>query len=120
MLSGEQQIKKCRQLRDQVISESKHEPFQVFQLLLYVAEFEQKFKDIYKKIWNSRETIWNTLKGECLERISDLAVIYGGDQTSTVSRRMIQKNEKLQKWFLEQQAQVQSLDLDQPLTSGTI
>lgn len=117
---SEQQIKKCRQLRDQVISESKHEPFQVFQLLLYVAEFEQKFKDIYKKIWNSRETIWNTLKGECLERISDLAVIYGGDQTSTVSRRMIQKNEKLQKWFLEQQAQVQSLDLDQPLTSGRL
>ncbi|TRY73510.1 hypothetical protein TCAL_01553 [Tigriopus californicus] len=115
----EQQIKKCRQLRDQVLSESKHEPFQVFQLLLYVAEFEQKFKDIYRKIWNSRESIWNTLKTEVNERLSDLALIYGGDQ-STVSRRMIQKNEKLQKWFLEQQAQVQSLALEQPLTSGRL
>ena len=38
--------KRCRQIRDQVLNDCRYNPLQVFQLLLYTAQFELKVKEV--------------------------------------------------------------------------
>lgn len=42
--------KRCRQVRDQIISDAKYDPLQVFELLLNTAQFELKFKELFKRV----------------------------------------------------------------------
>ena len=42
--------KRCKQIRDQVISDAKYNPLQVFELLLNTAQFELKIKEMFKHV----------------------------------------------------------------------
>jgi WASH complex subunit strumpellin len=46
LLLGAEANKRCKQLRDQVLSDSKYSPLAVFQLLLNTAQFEFKLKEV--------------------------------------------------------------------------
>ena len=46
VFSGGEQNKRCRLLRDQVLSDSKYNPLAVFQLLLNIGQFEFKLKEV--------------------------------------------------------------------------
>ena len=45
-LTGAEVSKRCKQLRDQVISDSKYNPLSVFQLLLETGQFEFQLKEV--------------------------------------------------------------------------
>lgn len=42
--------KKCKQIREQVIADSKYDPMLIFQLLINTAQFELKIKELFKMV----------------------------------------------------------------------
>ncbi|CAH1995491.1 unnamed protein product [Acanthoscelides obtectus] len=97
--------KRLKQLREQVITESKCEPGNLFKLLLNTAQLELLVKDLYKELLTDKEIQWDELKSESYKSLTELSEVFGGSKP--LSR--IQKNTKLQKWFLEIAKQVESL-----------
>ncbi|XP_017775271.1 PREDICTED: WASH complex subunit strumpellin isoform X2 [Nicrophorus vespilloides] len=98
--------KKCKQLRDLVIADSKYEAVIVFKLLLNTSQLELLIKDIYKNLINEKEKRWEELKKESYEMLVELSEIFSGEKPLT----RIQKNTNLKNWFLEISKQVDSLD----------
>eukprot|EP00095_Tigriopus_kingsejongensis_P005223 maker-scaffold585_size130225-snap-gene-0.19 protein:Tk05223 transcript:maker-scaffold585_size130225-snap-gene-0.19-mRNA-1 annotation:"Strumpellin" len=117
---GAKLIKKCRQLHEQVLTDASHDPAEIFQVLLNVSEIEHKFKSIYKKIWTERDTIWKNLKVESLERMADLAQIFGPSQPGVTVPRLPRSNEKLQKWCQDREKQILGLECDNPVIAGRL
>lgn len=109
--SGEQH-KKCRQLRDQVLSEMKYKQEDLFQLLLNTSEFEFKLKTMYKKMLNRRHSYWDKCRVEAVGRMTNLAIMYEEDKA--------QKNVKLRDWFRAREVQMGQLSLDDALFSGNL
>ena len=101
--------KKCKQLRDCVITESKYDPLLVFQLLLNTAEFELKIKDMYKQLLVEKQQKWNFCKKESFERISELAEVFSGNKPLT----RIEKNVNLEQWLTEMSKQIEALVFDE-------
>ncbi|VEN49154.1 unnamed protein product [Callosobruchus maculatus] len=97
--------KRMKQLREQVITESKCEPGRLFKLLLNTAQLELLVKDLYKELLSDKEKQWEELKSESYKSLTELSEVFGG--TKPLSR--IPKNTKLQKWFMEIAKQVESL-----------
>ncbi|CAH1180444.1 unnamed protein product [Phaedon cochleariae] len=100
--------KRSKQLRELVISESKCEPNSLFKLLSNTAQLELVVKDLYKQLLSDKEAQWEWLKEESFGRLEELSDVFGG--TKPLSR--IEKNEKLQRWFVEIAKQVKSLSQD--------
>ena len=46
LFEGAESNKRCRQLRDQVLQDSKYKPETIFRLLLNVGQFEFKLKEV--------------------------------------------------------------------------
>ncbi|CAG2161735.1 unnamed protein product [Oppiella nova] len=101
--------KKCKQLKDLVVIESKYDPLLVFQLLLNTAEFELKIKDMYKQLLNDKQEKWNFYKKECFERISELAEVFSGNKPLT----RVEKNANLEQWLTEMSKQIDALTFDE-------
>ncbi|XP_054154297.1 WASH complex subunit 5-like isoform X2 [Oppia nitens] len=101
--------KKCKQLRDLVIIESKYQPLVVFQLLLNTAEFELKIKEMYKQLLSDKQEKWNFYKKEAFERISELAEVFSGNKPLT----RIEKNTSLEQWLREMSKQIDGLIYDE-------
>jgi WASH complex subunit strumpellin len=97
--------KRCKQLRDLVIAESKYDPLQVFQLLLNTAEFELKVKETYKQLLNDKQEKWQHYKKESFERITELAEVFSGTKPLT----RVEKNANLQQWLTEMAKQIDAL-----------
>lgn len=106
--------KRCRQLRDQVIMDSRYNALQVFQLLLYTAQFELKLKEIFKRLLTEKQDKWNKYKMEGTERMTELSEVFSGTKPLT----RVEKNEKLQAWFNEMSKQISSLDYDDATATG--
>ncbi|KAE8748690.1 hypothetical protein FOCC_FOCC004493 [Frankliniella occidentalis] len=106
--------KKCRQVRDQVILDAKYEPLQVFELLLNTAQFELKFKELFKKLLSEKSNRWNSDKREAVERMQELAEVFSGTKPLT----RVDKNEKLQLWFTEMGKQIDSLKHEEATSAG--
>ncbi|KAK9877977.1 hypothetical protein WA026_020192 [Henosepilachna vigintioctopunctata] len=100
--------KRCKQLRDLVILESKYDKIQLFKLLLNTAQLELTVKDLFKTILNEKECQWNELKNESFKSIIELSEVFSGNKP--LSR--IKKNKNLEKWFLEISKQIDSLVID--------
>ena len=116
MFAGSEQVKRCKQLRDLVLTETKLDRFQLFQLLLNASQFELKFRGLYKMMLDQREERWKSCKQDCRERLLELSDVYGGGQP--LSR--IKKNSRLQSWFAERANQVDTLDLEDPPASSRL
>ncbi|XP_054285996.1 WASH complex subunit 5-like isoform X1 [Macrosteles quadrilineatus] len=106
--------KKCRQVRDQVMADVKHSSLTVFKLLLNTAELELKVKDLFKTLLTEREEKWSKCKQEAGERMAELAEVFSGTKPLT----RVDKNDNLQKWFLDINKQISSLNIEEPTISG--
>ena len=97
--------KRSRMLRQLVANESKYTTTGCLQLLLSTAQIEQDVKQLYKDLLFGKETKWLRDKGICVERITDLAQIFGGNK----SLDGIEKNQNLHTWFMEISKHIDSL-----------
>ncbi|XP_012235159.1 WASH complex subunit 5 [Linepithema humile] len=97
--------KRSRTLRQSVVTESKYTTANCLRLLLSTAQIEQDVKQMYKDLLLGKETKWLKDKEICVERITDLAQIFGG----TKSLDGIDKNQNLYTWFMEISKHIDSL-----------
>ena len=101
---GSENVKKCRQLRETVISETKCDMKILFNLLLNTAQFENKLENTYRTILDEGNERWKRHQKECKKHLEDLA-----KSTS---------EQNLNSWILAREKQVQDLDFEDPLASG--
>ncbi|CAK9823853.1 WASH complex subunit 5 [Anthophora retusa] len=97
--------KRSRMLRQLIITESKYTTSDCLQLLLNTAQIEQGVKQLYKDLLFGKETKWLRDKEICVERITDLAQIFGGSK----SLDGIERNHNLHTWFMEISKHIDSL-----------
>ncbi|EZA48313.1 hypothetical protein DMN91_008109 [Ooceraea biroi] len=97
--------KRSRTLRQLVITESKYTTANCLRLLLSTAQIEQDVKQMYKDLLLGKETKWLKDKGMCIDRITDLAQIFGGVKPLDG----IDKNQHLYTWFTEINKHIDSL-----------
>ena len=71
-------MKKCRQMRAQVISDSKYQPLQVFELLLDTGELELNTRDMFRQLFTEKRATWESSRANCVARLSELADVFGG------------------------------------------
>src|SRR5699024_8831634 len=86
-------VKRCRQLREQIVADLKFNPMELFKLLLNTSEFELRIKDIYKQLLNDRYANLNSYKKECYDRIVELADVFSGNKPLN----RLEPNDELQK-----------------------
>ncbi|KAK3090762.1 hypothetical protein FSP39_014429 [Pinctada imbricata] len=108
------QNKRCRQLREQVLTDSKYNPLVVFQLLLNIGQFEFKLKEMFKQMLAEKQAKWEDHKKEGSERMQELGEVFSGTKPLT----RVEKNENLQAWFTEMSKQIGSLNYDDSTSAG--
>ena len=89
--TGAESMKKCRQIRDQVLNDTKYEPLSVFELLLDTAELELNVRETFRTLLTEKRTNWLRCKNECIERLTELADVFSGDKPLT----RVEKNGKI-------------------------
>lgn len=102
--------KKCIKIREQIITDSKYNALELFELLLNTGQFELKLKDLFKKLLTDKEINWEKFKTECVDRMNELSDVFSGTKPLT----RIEKNENLQAWFADISKQIQSLNHEVP------
>lgn len=106
--------KRLRQIKDQVISDSKYSPKILFQLLLDTAQFEFVLKEMFKQMLSEKQLKWENYKEEGSERMTELAEVFSGVKPLT----RVEKNENLQAWFREISKQILSLNYEDSTAAG--
>ncbi len=71
-------MKKCRQIRDQVLNDTKYQPLTVFELLLDTAELELNVRETFRNLLTEKRTNWLRCKSECVDRLTELADVFSG------------------------------------------
>lgn len=98
--------KKCKQIRELIVAETKYEPVHLFKLLLNTAQLELITREIFKSLLVEKEEKWEEMKRESSNSLTELSEVFGGSKPLT----RIQKNSNLQKWFLDISKQIESLE----------
>lgn len=106
--------KKCKQIRDQVISMIQLDEEKILQLLFNTAQYENKISDLFKSVLSERSENWETGKKESLARIQELIEIFAGNKQ--VMR--VKKSESLRKWFSDISVEIDSLKIEEPNISA--
>lgn len=106
--------KRLRQIKDQVINDSKYSPKVLFQLLLDTAQFEFVLKEMFKQMLSEKQLKWENYKEEGSERMTELAEVFSGVKPLT----RVEKNENLQAWFREISKQILSLNYEDSTAAG--
>lgn len=106
--------KRIKQIRDQVMTDCKFNPVTVFELLLNIAQFEFKLKELFKQMLAEKEIKWEQYKKEGAERMQELSEVYSGTKPLT----RVEKNDNLQAWFAEMSKQINSLGYDDSTSAG--
>ncbi|XP_064486870.1 WASH complex subunit 5-like isoform X2 [Ornithodoros turicata] len=112
--TGGESNKRCKQLREQVLQESKYQALSVFQLLLHTAQFELKIKELFQHLLSVKQDKWNVHKKESVERLMELSEVYSGTKPLT----RVEKNANLQAWFSEMSKQIDSLSFEDMTATG--
>lgn len=102
-------VKRCKQIRENIINELKFDPIQLFNLLLNTSEFELRIKDIYKQILIDRHNKLIKYRNESCERITELAEVFSGQKP--LSR--IEPNSTLQNWFENFATKIKEIEIDE-------
>uniref|UniRef100_A0A3Q3W3I2 WASH complex subunit 5 n=1 Tax=Mola mola TaxID=94237 RepID=A0A3Q3W3I2_MOLML len=110
----DQSNKRLRQIKDQVLNDSKYNPKTLFQLLLDTAQFEFTLKEIFKQMLSEKQLKWESYKREGSERMTELAEVFSGVKPLT----RVEKNENLQAWFREISRQIESLNYEDSTAAG--
>ncbi|KAK6645588.1 hypothetical protein RUM43_001868 [Polyplax serrata] len=116
--------KKCKQVRDCILSETKFSHLEMFQLLLNSAQFELKVKDMFKAVeyiiilfphlLSEKQTKWEGYKRDSVDRMNELSDVFSGTKPLT----RVEKNENLHKWFQDIGKQIDSLNHEETTVSG--
>uniref|UniRef100_A0A3Q2YBW3 WASH complex subunit 5 n=1 Tax=Hippocampus comes TaxID=109280 RepID=A0A3Q2YBW3_HIPCM len=106
--------KKLRQIKDQVLNDSKYNPKILFQLLLDAAQLEFTLKEMFKQMLSEKQIKWESYKKEGSERMTELAEVFSGVKPLT----RVEKNENLQAWFREISKQIESLNYEDSTAAG--
>ncbi|XP_026534918.1 WASH complex subunit 5 [Notechis scutatus] len=106
--------KRLRQIKDQVLTDSRFNPRILFQLLLDTAQFEFILKEMFKQMLSEKQTKWESYKTEGSERMAELADVFSGVKPLT----RVEKNENLQAWFREISKQIMSLNYNDSTAAG--
>uniref|UniRef100_A0A4W3IZN8 WASH complex subunit 5 n=1 Tax=Callorhinchus milii TaxID=7868 RepID=A0A4W3IZN8_CALMI len=106
--------KRLRQIKDQVLSDSKYNPKALFQLLLDSAQFEYVLKEMFRQMLSEKQVKWESFKKEGSERMTELAEVFSGVKPLT----RVEKNENLQAWFREISKQISSLNYEDSTAAG--
>ncbi|XP_033058533.1 WASH complex subunit 5 isoform X2 [Trachypithecus francoisi] len=106
--------KRFRQIKDQILIDSRYNPRILFQLLLDTAQFEFILKEMFKQMLSEKQTKWEHYKKEGSERMTELADVFSGVKPLT----RVEKNENLQAWFREISKQILSLNYDDSTAAG--
>uniref|UniRef100_H2LM05 WASH complex subunit 5 n=1 Tax=Oryzias latipes TaxID=8090 RepID=H2LM05_ORYLA len=106
--------KRLRQIKDQVLNDSKYNPKTLFQLLLDTAQFEFTLKEMFKQMLSEKQIKWENYKKEGSERMMELAEVFSGVKPLT----RVEKNENLQAWFREISKQIESLNYEDSTAAG--
>uniref|UniRef100_A0A3P9P9R4 WASH complex subunit 5 n=1 Tax=Poecilia reticulata TaxID=8081 RepID=A0A3P9P9R4_POERE len=106
--------KRLRQIKDQVLNDSKYNPRILFQLLLDTAQFEFTLKEMFKQMLSEKQIKWESYKKEGSERMTELAEVFSGVKPLT----RVEKNENLQAWFREISKQIESLNYEDSTAAG--
>ncbi len=111
---GAEQIKRCRQLRDQVVAsdpraakQQSNKQKDLFKLLLRTSQFEFKLRTMYKRMINRRRISWEKCRENAREKMMELVKLIEADAKTTKS-----KSEKLKEWFIARESQMAQLSLD--------
>ena len=100
--------KKSRQLLELARLEAKVTTEDVLGLIVLVSRLEQHTRNLYTRMLADRARTWTVLRQGCVDRMEELADVFGGKQK--LSR--IQPNKRLEKWLMERAEQMKSLDLE--------
>jgi WASH complex subunit strumpellin len=114
LTAGAESVKKCRQIRDQVLNDTKYQPVTVFELLLDCAELELNVRETFRTLLTEKRANWLRCKNECMERLTELADVFSGAKPLT----RVDKNESLQLWLREIAQQVEALNYEEGTASG--
>ncbi|XP_012862013.1 WASH complex subunit 5 [Echinops telfairi] len=106
--------KRIRQIKDQILTDSRYNPKILFQLLLDTAQFEFILKEMFKQMLSEKQSKWERYKNEGSERMTELAEVFSGVKPLT----RVEKNENLQAWFREISKQILSLNYDDSTAAG--
>ncbi|XP_034373429.1 WASH complex subunit 5 [Arvicanthis niloticus] len=106
--------KRLRQIKDQILADSRYNPKILFQLLLDTAQFEFILKEMFKQMLSEKQSKWEHYKKEGSERMTELADVFSGVKPLT----RVEKNENLQAWFREISKQILSLNYDDSTAAG--
>uniref|UniRef100_A0A8C2PJP0 WASH complex subunit 5 n=1 Tax=Capra hircus TaxID=9925 RepID=A0A8C2PJP0_CAPHI len=106
--------KRLRQIKDQILTDSRYNPKILFQLLLDTAQFEFILKEMFKQMLSEKQAKWEHYKKEGSERMMELADVFSGVKPLT----RVEKNENLQAWFREISKQILSLNYDDSTAAG--
>uniref|UniRef100_A0A8C0SUL4 WASH complex subunit 5 n=1 Tax=Canis lupus familiaris TaxID=9615 RepID=A0A8C0SUL4_CANLF len=106
--------KRLRQIKDQILTDSRYNPKILFQLLLDTAQFEFILKEMFKQMLSEKQAKWEHYKKESSERMTELADVFSGVKPLT----RVEKNENLQAWFREISKQILSLNHDDSTAAG--
>lgn len=71
-------MKKCRQIREQVLADAKHRPASVFRLLLDTAELELVVRELFRWLLAERQRNWRRDRADSVDRLTELADVYSG------------------------------------------
>ncbi|XP_037022639.2 WASH complex subunit 5 isoform X1 [Artibeus jamaicensis] len=106
--------KRLRQIKDQILTDSRYNPKVLFQLLLDTAQFEFLLKEMFKQMLSEKQAKWEHYKKEGSERMTELADVFSGVKPLT----RVEKNENLQAWFREISKQILSLNYEDSTAAG--
>ncbi|XP_065218583.1 WASH complex subunit 5 [Planococcus citri] len=106
--------KRSKQIREQVLSDTKIKQSDLLQLLLNTAEFELNLKELIRHLIDQKEPKWNEWKNECVQRMEDLSDAFSGEKPLT----RIPKNENLQGWFKNKSTEIESLNIEKYKSSS--
>ncbi|XP_075937484.1 WASH complex subunit 5 isoform X3 [Anarhichas minor] len=106
--------KRLRQIKDQVLNDSKYNAKILFQLLLDTAQFEFTLKEMFKQMLSEKQIKWESFQKEGSERMTELAEVFSGVKPLT----RVEKNENLQAWFREISKQIESLNYEDSTAAG--
>uniref|UniRef100_A0A914WC89 WASH complex subunit strumpellin n=1 Tax=Plectus sambesii TaxID=2011161 RepID=A0A914WC89_9BILA len=100
--------KKCAFLRDMVVTEAKFKNALLFELILNVSQFELKLKEKLRQVLAEKDSRCQALQRNISDHLDELAQVFSGDKPLT----RVQKNAKLQAWFLQLKTTVEELQFD--------
>uniref|UniRef100_A0A6I8NTA6 WASH complex subunit 5 n=1 Tax=Ornithorhynchus anatinus TaxID=9258 RepID=A0A6I8NTA6_ORNAN len=106
--------KRLRQIKDQILTDSKYDAKILFQLLLDTAQFEFILKEMFRQMLSEKQAKWERYRAEGSERTTELADVFSGVKPLT----RVERNENLQAWFREISKQILSLNYDDSTAAG--